>query len=222
MRAAGVEFATLSATERCCGDPARRTGNEHLWAVLARQNIEVLQSRRFRRLVTLCPHCMNTLKNEYPALDGRFEVAHAAEMVAKLVQEDRLPLNGRKPGLESTSRLMTYHGPCYLARGNGSVGKADSVQSVLHALPGIELVEMAAHGQNTVCCGGGGGQMWLERPANQRVENARAGQILATQACACLTACPYCTQMLSDGLNAADATIQTQSWIELVSEHVPE
>jgi Fe-S oxidoreductase len=222
LRAAGVEFATLGAAERCCGDPGRRTGNEHLWAVLARQNIEVLQSRRFRCMVTLCPHCMNTLKNEYPVLDGRFEVAHAAKLVAKLIQEGRLPLNGRKPGLESASRLVTYHDPCYLARGNGSVGKADSVRSVLHALPGIELVEMAAHGRNAVCCGGGGGQMWLERPANQRVEDARADQILSTPASACLTACPYCTQMLNDGLNATDANIRARSWIELVSERVPE
>lgn len=223
LRAAGVEFATLGDEERCCGDPARRTGNEYLWTTLARHNVQVLHSRRFRRLVTLCPHGFNTLKNEYPAVGGAFTVMHAADLVAQLITEGKLPTPSLQPPisnlqLPASNHKVTYQDSCYLARGNGMIGGRDAVRTVLREIPGVELVEMKAHGRDALCCGGGGGQMWLDRPVGQRIESRRAKDVLATEASECLTACPYCARMLSDGLDAVGRDVRVRSWVELVAD----
>jgi len=214
LRAAGVEFATLGDEERCCGDPARRTGNEYLWTTLAQHNVKTLRSRRFRRLVTLCPHGFNTLKNEYPAVGGAFTVMHAADLVAQLITEARFQIPN--PQSPIPNRKMTYQDSCYLARGNGMIGGRDAVRTVLREIPGVELVEMKAHGRDALCCGGGGGQMWLDRPVGQRIESRRTNDVLATKTSECLTACPYCARMLGDGLDAVGRDVRVRSWVELV------
>jgi len=219
LRTAGVEFATLGNEERCCGDPARRTGNEYLWRVLARRNVSTLRSRRFRRLVTLCPHGFNTLRNEYPAVGGSFKVMHAAALVAELISQGRLQF-ARQQVTGGGDLRVTYQDPCYLARGNGMVGQRDAVRAMLRPLQGVEWAEMETHGRETRCCGGGGGQIWLDRSDGRRMEEMRAADVVAAQAQVCITACPFCAAMLSDGLAAAGSDVRVQDWVEWIAERI--
>jgi Fe-S oxidoreductase len=196
LQKAGVHAATLGARERCCGDAARRIGNEHLWRDLATANIAVLNGYRFQRIVTLCPHCANTLGNEYPDLGARWKVSHAADYLAELLHEGRLAgILDRMAPREPVR--VAYHDPCYLARGMGAMAEA---RELIAALPGYELVELPHHGRDTWCCGGGGGQMWLDTPGQQRLGDRRVEEILHASVAACLTACPYCATLFADGL----------------------
>lgn len=208
LDAAQVSYATLGEEELCCGDPARRMGNERVWQLLAAENIARLQRRRFRRLVTLCPHCYNTLRHEYGALGGDFVVEHATVTVAALLDAGRIALRGK-----GDVRAVTYHDPCYLGRANGIY---DAPRRLLAALPGLRLVELNRARRDARCCGGGGGQLWLERPPGERVSRLRAADVLASGAELCATACPYCATMLEEALAAASV----RDIIELVADNL--
>ncbi len=191
LRQAGIDFAILGQEERCSGDPARRIGNEYLFEKLARRNIDLLQSHGVKKIVTTCPHCFNTLKNEYPRFGGVFEVQHHSQMLAELVQQGRLSPND---GLEAK---VTFHDPCYLGRYNDTY---EEPREVIAAVPGVSLVEMRQHREKSFCCGAGGGLMWTEEPSDKRVNCVRAQHAIESGSDVVAVACPFCMTMLEDGV----------------------
>ncbi len=198
LDAAGVSFAVLGQEESCTGDPARRMGNEYVFQILAQGNIQTLERYRAgeRTIVTACPHCFNTLANEYGQLGGRYRVVHHSQYLADLLASGRL----RTWAGDGETRTVTYHDACYLVRYNDV---AASPRDVLGAVPGVELREMERSGRNTFCCGAGGGRMWMEETRGTRINAERTRQALETGADTVATGCPFCMTMLKDGL--ADA-----------------
>jgi Fe-S oxidoreductase len=198
LEIAGVRWAVLGPEERCTGDVARRAGNEYLFQMTARANVEVLNGYGTKRILASCPHCYNTLKHEYPDFGGRYEVVHHTDFLAELVAEGRLDPRGP---VEAT---IAYHDSCYLGRGNGIY---DSPRAVLAAVPGVTLVEAEATRDRGMCCGAGGGQMFKEdEPGDERVSVARCGQLLDTGTDVISTACPFCMRMLTDALHTDERT----------------
>lgn len=193
LQQAGVDFAILGAEEHCTGDPARRIGNEYLFQTLARQNIDMLQSRLVKKIVTTCPHCFNSLKNDYPKFGATFEVYHHSQFLAELIRQGRL-----KPadGLEGK---VTFHDPCYLGRYNGTY---DEPREIIRAIPGAQVVEMGQSREKSFCCGAGGGMMWMEEAEDKRVNNRRAEHAVESGADIVGVACPFCMTMLDDGIKA--------------------
>jgi Fe-S oxidoreductase/nitrate reductase gamma subunit len=185
-----INFATLDLEEACCGETARRMGHEYLFQVMAEQNIEIFNEFKFKRIVTPCPHCYNTFKNEYPRFGGNFQVQHLSELLHEhLTRLDHQSTNGHK---------ATFHDPCYLGRYN-DVFKAprDLLKSA-----NITTVEMRHHEENSFCCGGGGGQMWMETDPNTRINHKRLEEAVETGADLIVTACPYCLTMFEDAIGA--------------------
>jgi Fe-S oxidoreductase len=193
LHAAGVSFAILGSRETCTGDPARRMGNEFLWQEMAKANIEVLDGAKVRKVIASCPHCFNTIGNEYPALGGNYEVVHHSQLLGRLVAEGKLA-----PQDEIVKKL-TYHDPCYLGRHNNEY---DAPRTVLDAVPGLERVEMHRHGKRGFCCGAGGARMWMEERIGKRVNVERTDEALGTGAEIIATSCPYCLIMLDDAVTA--------------------
>jgi Fe-S oxidoreductase len=218
VRGAGVSLAILGGEERCCGDPARRLGNEYLFQSLAAENIGVLQGYGVKKIVTQCPHCYNTLKNEYSQFGGTFEVVHHTVFLRDLVSSGRLKLDVAQaempPGKEA--RRATYHDSCYLGRYNGIY---DQPRELL-ALAGLELVELPRAREKAFCCGGGGGHMWLEESEGERINNLRSDEVLAMAPSIVAVACPYCLTMLKDGIDdrGAGETVRVLDVAEILHE----
>jgi Fe-S oxidoreductase len=193
LNAADVKFAVLGTEESCTGDPAKRAGNEFLFQMQAMQNIEVLNGYEVEAIVTACPHCMNTLKNEYPGLGGEYIVYHHTEFLQKLIDEGKLTVEGG----EYTGKRITFHDPCYLGRGNGIY---EAPRSVLEQFEN-ELVEMNQCKAKGLCCGAGGAQMFKEsEPGNEEVFVERTEQAISKNPDIIATACPFCNTMLTDGI----------------------
>ena len=214
LKSAGVSFAILGAAETCNGDPARRMGNEYLFQLQAQQNIETLNAAAVKKVITSCPHCFNTLANEYPQLGGNYEVVHALPLVKKLLDEKRITMSDG-----ATAEVVAYHDPCYLGRHNGIY---DAPRDVLDAVPGVTRAEIAPHNRERgFCCGAGGGRMWMEEKMGQRVNHRRVDQLLATKSGATKVAsgCPYCLIMLEEGVGAkgVQESIKPVDVLELVA-----
>ncbi len=191
LKEGGVNFAVLGPEESCTGDPARRIGDEFLFQQLAQTNVETLTRRKVKKIVTPCPHCYNTLKNEYPQFGGQYEVQHHSTVLAELVGVGRLS-NGASAG-----DPITLHDPCYLARVNGEV---DATRTVVGAARDTQFREMPRCGKKTFCCGAGGGRMWFDEAPSQRVSVLRSQEAIATGARTLATACPFCLNMMTDGM----------------------
>ena len=200
MQKAGVDFAVLGFDEMCCGETARRMGHEYLFQEFAKQNIEIFGTVKFNRVVTACPHCFNTLKNEYPQMGGDFKVMHYTELLAEL---NLPPASANGNGIHGN---VTYHDSCYLGRYN-SIYKQPR-ELLKHA--DVNLVEMARAGENSFCCGGGGGQMWLEVDANTRINHRRLADSVDAKADVVATACPYCLLMYDDAIRSKGMGEQIQ------------
>jgi Fe-S oxidoreductase len=214
LQAAGVRYAVLGQEESCSGDPARRMGNEYVYQMLAMANVETLGRYRPRTIITACPHCFNTIGNEYGQFGGQFNVVHHSQYLAGLVADGRLQPD------EVASRSLTYHDSCYLTRYNGVVMEP---RAVLAAVPGIELQEMERNGRNGFCCGAGGGRMWMEEDRGVRINAERTRQALETGAEGVATACPFCLVMMRDGLAAADSgrDVRAQDIAEILAASLP-
>lgn len=210
---AKVEFAILGKKERCCGDQARRLGQETLFRSLANKNIDEIKKYQFKKIVTLCPHCFHSLKHEYPGLDGKFDVIHASEFVESLINENKIkPKYPRK-------NLLTIHDPCYLGRVNKLF---QPIRKISKAIDGIEIIELERRRENGFCCGAGGGQMWLHDSIGRHINHIRAEQIVDSGADMVATACPYCLAMLDDGISAAEPQkpVKVVDIIEMVASSI--
>jgi heterodisulfide reductase subunit D len=209
-----INYAVLGTEESCTGDPARRTGNEFLFQMQAMQNIQVLNGYEIKKIVTACPHCFNTIKNEYPALGGNYEVIHHTELINQLIQEGKLKLQG---GGEFKGKKITYHDSCYLGRANDVYEAPREILSQLDA----DLVEMKRSKKNGLCCGAGGGQMFKEpEKGNKDINIERTEEALETSATYIATACPFCMVMMSDGVKnkEKEAEIKVLDIAEYVAE----
>jgi Fe-S oxidoreductase/nitrate reductase gamma subunit len=192
---AGIDVAILGPSEMCTGDPARRSGNEYLFQMLALPNIQMLDGMGVRKIITQCPHCFNTLLNEYPQFGGRYEVIHHAQLLEQLIAEGRLDVSRA-----TLAERITYHDSCYLGRHN-DVYLAP--RKVVGSIEGIEVVEMQRNGTRGMCCGAGGARMWMEESIGTKVNDERAREALSTGATRIATACPFCYIMLDDGVKGA-------------------
>ncbi|HIK88312.1 MAG TPA: (Fe-S)-binding protein [Dehalococcoidia bacterium] len=195
LKKAGIDFAVLGDEETCTGDPARRLGNEYLFQVQAETNIATFTQYDVKKIITTCPHCFNTMKNEYPQLSGNYEVIHYTAFVGELLKEGKL-----KPTEAGIGKIgtVTYHDSCYLGRHNGEFG---APREVISAIPGLDFVEMDRNQEKAFCCGAGGGRMWMEEEG-ERVNHMRTDQFLETGADTLAVSCPFCIQMFDEGITA--------------------
>lgn len=196
LKAAGVDFGVLGDAETCCGDPARRAGYEFQFQIMAEQNIETFKSHNIKEIVTTCPHCYNTIKNEYPNYGGDFKVVHYTQLIADLIRQGKLKITNE------LNSILTYHDPCYLGRYNGVYQEP---RRILQAIPKAKLEEMARSKNKSFCCGGGGGLMWIEeQPGTTKINQIRTEDVLKTGADTVVTACPYCLQMFEESIESKD------------------
>lgn len=200
---AKVEFAVLGTEESCSGDPAKRAGNEFLFQMQAMTNIEVLNAYDIKKIVTACPHCYNTIKNEYPQLGGKYEVVHHTELLQSLINDGRLKIEG---GFFKGQRI-TFHDPCYLGRANEVY---EAPRELLEKME-VELVEMNRCKSNGLCCGAGGAQMFKEaEKGTNEIYIERTDEAIATKSTIIATACPFCNTMITDGIKIANKESEVQ------------
>jgi Fe-S oxidoreductase/nitrate reductase gamma subunit len=225
LKKAGVDFAVLGEEEACTGDPARRLGNEYLFATLARQNIETLRRYDVRRIVATCPHCFNTLRNEYQQFGGDFLVQHYSDFVSELIADGRLKVlatidsggaadgQGRVAGAPGR---VAYHDSCYLGRHNGIY---DAPRQLAGSVPGLELAEMSKRRDRGFCCGAGGGRLWMEE-SGRRVNHIRTEHFLDTESKTVAVSCPFCLQMFEEGISAKglEGTKQAKDLVEILDD----
>src|ERR1700737_1146513 len=207
LHTAGVKFAVLGPAETCTGDPARRIGNEFVYQMLAQQNIETLNQAGARTIVASCPHCFNTIANEYPQLGGNYEVIHHTQLLARLVKEGRLTPAGR------VQEKLTSHDPCFLGRHNKVYTPP---REILAAVPGVEATEMHRCKERGFCCGAGGARMWMEERIGKRINTERIEEALALSPDTISTACPYCLVMLGDAVSAKKSSGEARETLEVV------
>jgi Fe-S oxidoreductase/nitrate reductase gamma subunit len=201
FRAAGIDFAILGEEETCNAEWARRAGEEYLYQMQAEQNVETIKQYRFKRIVTQCPHCYNTLKNEYPQFGGEWEVVHHSQLITELIEAGRIKVS-TTPAQVARGQVA-YHDSCYLGRYNQVY---DPPRRVLDAVPGLARVEPPRHGENGFCCGGGGACMWMEHEPGRRVNDVRMDQIEAVHPSLAAVACPFCLIMLDEAATAREGT----------------
>jgi Fe-S oxidoreductase/nitrate reductase gamma subunit len=206
LSAAGVSFAILGTEETCNGDSARRMGNEYLFQILARQNVETLNGYGIQSIVTNCPHCFNVIKNEYPDFGGHYEVMHGTELVSKLIGQGRIRMENAIP------ESITFHDPCYLGRYNGVY---DAPRRILEAIPGLRLQELPRSRERGLCCGAGGGRMWMEEKLGSRINQTRMKEIAAAGTDAVGVSCPFCMVMIGNAKEEIGASTQPFDVLEL-------
>jgi len=206
LDAAGVSFAILGNEETCTGDSARRMGNEYLFQMLAQQNVETLNGYKVRKIVTNCPHCMNCLKNEYGDFGGQYEVVHGSQLVSELIRAGRVKMGTEIP------ESITFHDPCYLGRYNGAY---DAPRDILRAIPGLRLTEMPRSREKGLCCGAGGGRMWMEEKLGTRINQERMREIADTGASSVGVSCPFCMVMIGNAKDEIGVATQPFDVLEL-------
>jgi len=194
LKAAGVNFAILGTEENCCGDFIRRAGNEYMFQSMVAENVELLNSYKVKKIITACPHCLNTLRNEYPEFGGNYEVIHHTQLIEELIRDGKLILNTTG---EFEPQQIVYHDSCYLGRYQQEY---EAPRALFNMVPGVELVEMERHHDKSFCCGAGGGRMWLEEHLGERINNLRVEQALDKNAKLIGANCPFCITMLEDGI----------------------
>jgi Fe-S oxidoreductase len=211
LNQAGVDFGILGEKENCCGESIRKTGDESLYRRLARENIKTFIDNGVHRILVSSPHCYHTFKNEYPEFNVNFEVVHITQYLSELVGEGRLEFN------KEYKKRITYHDPCYLGRHNGIY---DEPREVLKKVPGIELVEMPDSRENSLCCGGGGGRIWMDTIKGERFSDLRLEQAFETGADELVTACPYCITNFEDSRLSVEngESIIIKDITEIISE----
>ncbi len=206
LKKAGVDFAILGNAEKCCGDSARRLGNEYLYYLLASENIETLNAYGVKKIVTQCPHCFHALSVDYPQMGGTYEVIHHSQLLERLIKQGKL----KPEGCDFTT--VTYHDSCYLGRYHDAFEQPRNILKIT----GANVVEMNRNHGRSFCCGAGGGHMWLEEASGTRINNMRAQEALGTHAQALVTACPFCLTMLSDGIAAQEQQIPVKDIAEVL------
>lgn len=213
LQKAGVNFAILGVEEKCTGDFARRVGNEMLFQMMAQKNIETLNNYKVKKIIAACPHCYNTLKHEYPQMGGNYEVFHHAEFIDQLVKERKITLN------KSLEGVLTYHDPCYLGRYNAIY---DQPRSILKSISKNGFIELDRHGQESFCCGAGGGRMWMEETIGKRIYLERSEEVVGMMVSNVAVACPFCLTMIEDGMKELQKgeEIKTQDIAELVEKNM--
>ncbi len=213
LKKAGMDFGILGAEQSCCGESVRKAGNESLCESLAQGNIHLFAENGVTKIITTSPHCYHTFKNEYPELGGNFEVIHYTQYLAGLIREGRLKFT------KEINKRVTYHDPCYLGRHNGIY---DEPRLILESIPGLELVEMPNSGQNSLCCGGGGGRIWMETKKGERFSDLRVDQAIEVGASVLATACPYCIANFDDSVLTSDKgeIIEVKDVAELVEQAI--
>jgi len=213
LKHAGVDFAILGVEELCNGESARRIGNEYLFQTMAQMLVEVLNGYNVKKIITNCPHCFNTLKNEYPQFGGNYEVTHGVEFVMQLIAKGKIAFK------TNGSKAITYHDSCYLGRYNGVF---DAPRDILAKIPGVILREMERSRKFGMCCGAGGGRMWMEEEQHQRVNFRRVEQALETNPDIIAVACPFCMTMVDDGIKSKslEEKVQALDVMELVAENM--
>ena len=213
LKKAGISFAILGKEEKCTGDFARRVGNEMMYQMIAQENIETLNNYNVKKIITACPHCLNTLKHEYPQMGGSYEVVHHTEFIDQLVKEGKISLK------KSLDGSLTYHDPCYLGRYNLVY---DQPRSILTSISNWGLKELDRHGPESFCCGAGGGRMWMEETIGKRINQERAEEIIEKKVENVAVGCPFCLTMIEDGMKELEKEdeIKTQDIAELVADNM--
>jgi Fe-S oxidoreductase len=211
LKKAGVNFAILGEEERCNGDLARRAGNEYLAQMMISENVETLNRYRPKKILATCPHCYNTLKNEYPQFGARYDVVHHAEFLLDLVHQGRLKAKGGL-GIEN----LTFHDSCYLGRWNGIF---EAPRQLLRSINNNgNLIEMKRSAAEGLCCGAGGARMFMEESIGKRINHERAQEVIATGATQVAAACPFCITMLNDGIADLEGDVEVKDIAEILDE----
>jgi len=211
LNQAGVDYGILGTAENCCGESIRKTGEEELFKRLARENIKTFIDHGVQKILVSSPHCYHTFKNEYPDFKVNFEVVHITQFIWELIREGRLSVN------QSYGKKVTYHDPCYLGRHNGIF---DEPREILRKVTGREFQEMTDKGRDSLCCGGGGGRIWMETQKGERFSDLRLEQALSVGAEVLVTACPYCITMFEDSRGTLELTekIEIKDITEVIQE----